>query len=562
MKHFKHILTPSLLAWIFPVFLIVPNVALAFTEHDPILSKLTDIALPLGVYYLIMSLTVSVGRTVLCCIPLMVFAAFQIVLLYLYGESIIAIDMFLNVATTNIKEVSELLSNLVIAIVTVILIYVPPIVWAIVLLVRKKRCSKRLLWSLRVTGFISAATGILLLTASCIFLPGYSVRRSVFPINVIANMIEAVNRTVDTSRYHASSSAYTYGSELTHDRGLREIYVLVIGETSRADNWQLYGCDRPTNPKLSLRDGLVVFSKPLSESNTTHKSVPMLLSPLSAATFGDSICFTKGICSAFNEAGFNTAFFSNQRPNRSFIDFFAYQAQTTEFIRDNHPGANDIDLIDHLNDFIERSPADKLFVVLHCYGSHFNYRERYDDNSRVFTPDNASEASVLNRRELVNAYDNSIVATDAMLDNIIASLDSLSVPAAVFYTSDHGEDIFDDERGRFLHASPTTTFTQIHVPLIIWLSRAYRETFPAVTGLLESNSGRNVSTSRSLFPTVMSVAGISSPHVSATDDLSSPQYTEKPRLYLNDYNEPVSLRKAGFRNYDIKNAERYNISID
>ena len=76
MKHFKHILTPSLLAWIFPVFLIVPNVALAFTEHDPILSKLTDIALPLGVYYLIMSLTVSVGRTVLCCIPLMVFAAF------------------------------------------------------------------------------------------------------------------------------------------------------------------------------------------------------------------------------------------------------------------------------------------------------------------------------------------------------------------------------------------------------------------------------------------------------------------------------------------------------
>ena len=131
------------------MFLIVPNVALAFTEHDPILSKLTDIALPLGVYYLIMSLTVSVGRTVLCCIPLMVFAAFQIVLLYLYGESIIAIDMFLNVATTNIKEVSELLSNLVIAIVTVILIYVPPIVWAIVLLVRKKRCSKRLLWSLR-----------------------------------------------------------------------------------------------------------------------------------------------------------------------------------------------------------------------------------------------------------------------------------------------------------------------------------------------------------------------------------------------------------------------------
>ena len=71
---------------------------------------------------------------------------------------------------------------------------------------------------------------------------------------------------------------------MTHSRDMREIYVVVVGETSRADNWQLYGYDRATNPRLSEREDLIVFRRPLSESNTTHKSVPMLLSPLNAKT--------------------------------------------------------------------------------------------------------------------------------------------------------------------------------------------------------------------------------------------------------------------------------------
>ncbi len=41
---------------------------------------------------------------------LMFFAAFQLVLLYLYGRSVIAVDMFLNLVTTNPDEVNELLA--------------------------------------------------------------------------------------------------------------------------------------------------------------------------------------------------------------------------------------------------------------------------------------------------------------------------------------------------------------------------------------------------------------------------------------------------------------------
>ena len=76
MKHFndiiKHIFQPAALLWVFPLLLIIPNVALAVTESDPILFKITDIILPLGVYYLLTSITRNIGLTVACCLPLMI----------------------------------------------------------------------------------------------------------------------------------------------------------------------------------------------------------------------------------------------------------------------------------------------------------------------------------------------------------------------------------------------------------------------------------------------------------------------------------------------------------
>ena len=252
MKHSDKF-APGILAWLFPLLLIIPNIVLAFTERDPLLAKVADITLPLGIYYLILSLTSAVGRTVICCLPLIILAAFQIVLLYLYGESIIAIDMFLNLVTTNPSEASELLSNLLIAIITVIVLYFPSLIWAVILLFSHSRCSVFTLRYIRLTGLAVTGVGIISLTLAYIFCPAFTIRRAIFPVNVIANMIEAVNRTVDSARYHTTSANYSFSPVLSHPRDIRELYILVIGETSRADNWQLFGYNRPTNPRLSRR---------------------------------------------------------------------------------------------------------------------------------------------------------------------------------------------------------------------------------------------------------------------------------------------------------------------
>ena len=69
------------------------------------------------------------------------------------------------------------------------------------------------------------------------------------------------------------------------DDSIPRLVILVVGETARAHNWQLLGYDRPTNPRLSRRDGIVAFPRVLTSSNTTHKSVPMLLSAVDADTY-------------------------------------------------------------------------------------------------------------------------------------------------------------------------------------------------------------------------------------------------------------------------------------
>ncbi len=114
-------------------------------------------------------------------------------------------------------------------------------------------------------------------------------------------------------RFDRTSEGFSYGAERSAEAPQREIYVYIIGEASRAMNWQLYGYERETNPELSKRDDIVVFRNMLTQSNTTHKSVPMILSSVSTSEH-EELFRRKGLPALFNEAGFETWFISNQAP--------------------------------------------------------------------------------------------------------------------------------------------------------------------------------------------------------------------------------------------------------
>lgn len=547
------------LFYCFLFVLIVPNILLCITEQMSVGAKLTNILLPLGCYYTLMTLSRSSAKMVGYLFLFVFLGAFQIVLLYLFGKSVIAVDMFLNLVTTNSAEAFELLDNLIPALVVVFLLYIPIIVWGIISVVHKRTVSEDFLRRQRKKSLWGLSLGVLALLLTVWTDEQYEFKSDFYPVNVCYNAYLAVQREIKTESYDRTSKDFSFHAYSSHAEEEREIYVMVVGETSRALNWKLYGYDRDTNPLLSVTDGLVAFPKVLTESNTTHKSVPMLLSDICAENF-DSIYFRKGILTAFKEAGFHTAFFSNQRYNNSFIDFFGKEAENSYFIKEKESCLNpgDEDLLLLLEKELKKKQR-KLFVVLHTYGSHFSYKERYPNDFAYFKPDSPLDVSVKYRENLKNAYDNTIRYTDYFLFRLMSLLKQEQAQTAFVYTSDHGEDLYDDDRRLFLHASPVPSAYQIYVPFVVWTSDEYQTAYSDKVQALEANRLKNISSSSSLFHTMLDLAGVETVYRKEDCSVASQNFVESPRVYLNDHNEARSLKDMKMDDEDFRLLKKWNI---
>ena len=532
------------------VAITVPNLSLAFTNSIPLSANVISVVLPLSFYVWLMSLSRKTGRLVWLLFPLIFFAAFQMVLIYLYGGGVIAVDMFLNLATTNPDEAMELLDNLIPAVAGVLVLYIPLLVlaawqWA-------RHTSLEAAFQRRMRRAALRTGGVILLASALLYVVfprgrerqgrfEYHVENEVYPVNVFYNLALALHESWLSAHYQERVAHFRFGAMPTHNADSTEVYVLVVGETARSSNFQLYGYARPTTPQLSRESRLMVFRNVRSQSNTTHKSVPMLLT---AATADDHsrLYHEKGILAAFGEAGFHTAFFSNQLRNHSYIDFLGEEANDACFIREKQPSSrpDDEQLLPYVAQELDQHHR-KLFIVLHMYGSHFNYRDRYSRANARFLPDEPTEAKAENRPQLLNAYDNTILHTDRILARLIGMLRARHCISAVLYTSDHGENIFDDSRHLFLHASPRPSEYDTDVPLLVWTSEQFGRQYPQVVNAMRSNLRKGAESNASVFPTMLSIAGIRAKACADSLSLTNRTYRLGTRYYLDDHNHAVPL---------------------
>lgn len=557
MKHFKKkydiCTSPRVLFTATIIALALPNVVLAFTENVSFSTRIANVILPVAIYWFLMTLSRKTGKMVWILFPLIFFAAFQMVLLYLFGRSVIAVDMFLNLVTTNPGEATELLNNLLPAVAGVIVVYLPLLVFAICSMKARRALSGTFIKAQRKYSVIGIVVGVISLNV-CIFTDKYfKTENDIYPVNVCYNLVLAIERSNATAKYEQTSAGFSFNASSVHPADSSEVYVLVIGETARAASFGIYGYNRDTTPLMKHIPGLTAFNHALTQSNTTHKSVPMLLSAADASNY-DRIYRERSIITAFREAGFHTAFFSNQKPNHSFIDIFGMEANDWKFIKNGPQGASNTP-DEELLPLIAKKLSEghkKLFIVIHTYGSHFNYRERYPSSMAFFKPDNATEAKAVNRPQLINAYDNTIRQTDRLLAEIISMLGKSGAMSAMLYTSDHGENIFDDSRKLFLHASPVPSYYDLHVPFIVWTSQSYITEFPNITKSLTTNRTKDVENSVTTFHTMLHLAGIKTKYRHDSLSVASRHYFSGRRHYLNDHNLPVTLDKTGMNDEDFE----------
>lgn len=330
-------------------------------------------------------------------------------------------------------------------------------------------------------------------------------------------------------------ASYRFGARLVTPLPTRQIYVLVIGESSRRDHWQLFGYSRHTNPELSKERNLVPIGHMVSAFTQTMTALPVMLTRKPTTWPRTEFWPEASIVRAMHEAGFQTWWISNQYavgPYDSAVAVYANEAENVRWLNhsqlNGESGSVDQALIDSLRHVLERSTGN-LFIVLHMLGSHENYDFRYPHQFAHFRPTETDEdSSVPAWMRAVNSYDNTILYTDFVLARVIEALRDSKAISAMWYASDHGETLPSptcSERGHGRQNRP-----EFQIPSLFWYSDAYDGAFPGrVVALREHANQRTMS--ESIFPSFIDMAGVDFPGHSRREDWSllSPQWRHHTR---------------------------------
>ena len=98
--------------WFLTVALLLPNVVLSVVMQQVAVGRVLSVLVMLPVYMLLLLAAKRPGRIYWSLFVLVLLHAFQLVLLTIFSGSVVAVDMLLNLFTSEPDEAGELLSNI------------------------------------------------------------------------------------------------------------------------------------------------------------------------------------------------------------------------------------------------------------------------------------------------------------------------------------------------------------------------------------------------------------------------------------------------------------------
>ena len=304
------------------------------------------------------------------------------------------------------------------------------------------------------------------------------------------------------------------------------LFVLVVGETARAQNFSLNGYPRETNPELARR-AVIDFPHAQACGTSTEVSLPCMVSPFGRRHYDeDQILGHESLLQVLARAGFQVLWRDNQSGCKGVCDERTQERLDHAGVAGLCAGGQCLDeVLLHGMDHVVRDARGNLFVVLHQLGSHGPaYFKRYPDAFKRFIPACESEdLRACSQAQIVNAYDNSLLYTDFVLGRLIDSLDRAQQThdTAMIYVSDHGESLGDS--GLYLHGVPYAVAPEVqtNVPLVMWLSPAFERDFGIDEACLRQRAGLPASHDN-LFHSVLGVLDVQTSAYDAALDLFAP----------------------------------------
>ncbi len=285
------------------------------------------------------------------------------------------------------------------------------------------------------------------------------------------------------NRLHAGQdqfSAIGEDAQIPNEDIDRELVIMVVGETARADRFSVNGYDRDTNPELA-KYNVISFTDVSACGTSTAISVPCMFAQSDQAEFSASRSeATENALDVLRHAGVEILWRDNNSNSKGVADRVSmedFRSPDLNPVCDEE--CRDVGMLSGLREFIEQHPEGDILIVLHQMGSHGPaYFKRYPPEFQVFKPTcETSQLDSCNQSQIGNTYDNTILYTDFFLGNVIELLRSYDdrFETGMLYAGDHGESL--GESGLYLHGLPywLAPDAQTRVPFILWFGANYHD---------------------------------------------------------------------------------------
>lgn len=323
-------------------------------------------------------------------------------------------------------------------------------------------------------------------------------RHLIAPTNVIVSMGRVASRAI---RGKDSPVRRVVGLDAkldAHERVQKpHVLVIVVGETVRGSSWGLNGYTRQTTPQLAGMD-VINYPDVNACGSSTEVSLPCMFSANGRANYDEhEIRNSESLLHVLERAGIETTWRDNQGGCKGVCKDLPFESVREKKNPDlcSSEGCQDGVLLAGLKEKIENSIGDQV-IVLHQMGNHGpSYYLRYPERLRKFIPDCRNpDLGECSQAEIVNAYDNAILATDEMVAQTIRLLQNLdSRDTAMIYVSDHGESL--GEKNLYLHGMPYAIApdTQLKVPMVAWISPGLAQWRGLDLQCVKANAARSTS---------------------------------------------------------------------
>nr|WP_249317580.1 sulfatase-like hydrolase/transferase [Campylobacter mucosalis] len=257
-------------------------------------------------------------------------------------------------------------------------------------------------------------------------------------------------------------------SNATIDEAKKKIFVLVVGETQRSQNYSLNGYAKNDTNFYTKNQNIVSFSQFYSCGTSTIISVPCMFSDLKRTDYDARIAKSRANLTDFTQkVGIKTFWFDNNSGGCQGV------CERVKNVIDLRALSYDDEIFNQAKNTI-KTTDESVFIVLHVQGSHRPvYFKGYPDEFKKFRPTyDTAELNKCDFNAILNTYDNTILYQDFLQNELINILKEREneFETAMFFVSDHGESL--GENGIYLHGLPYAIAPNVqkHVPAIIYLS--------------------------------------------------------------------------------------------